>query len=554
MRRLAGSVVVVLISTLAAACFADEFQTLTVSGKLIRVGKDSKIVDDATGTRTGDEQRRETTSDPSVVITQTKFNDKGIPVKTEVASASFKNGAVELQGLINKRTSLLVSVNGVGRENLYLDAVAAPGDDLSFAVLDYVPPRRKDRILRVGESRMVEHSDGKFTIQGDLSSITDKDLSVATAEIRFMSETLPKGSAAPASTSLLLNDGKFQFEGFVNEPTVVEVYVKALNLREYWGVAHLVVEPNARIKISPSKTSSSYTRNKASELRATTEIVGSMHAELVESWQDSAVYLAKMDDYADSINRQEQETPMHAEVDVEDAEKRRKVDPYEIFVELETFKHAVLSPIAKDLSDPMRALLAMELGAPESQQYEEWDKLAEALDADLVERRVKPRYSSRMKQRKSARNSELVVKGQIAPAFSLSNLQGEEIELSDVLAKNEVVLVDFWASWCGPCIETIPPLKELHADYKDKGFEIVFISIDAKYDDWKNESDKQELPWINLGDLDGEFLAQTAVEYGVLSIPTKFVLNKSGEILEKGVDADKLMHLLANRVGTASSQ
>jgi len=202
----------------------------------------------------------------------------------------------------------------------------------------------------------------------------------------------------------------------------------------------------------------------------------------------------------------------------------------------------------------MTALLAMELGAPESQKYEEWDRLAEVLDTDLVERRVKPRYSSRMKQRKSTRNSELVVKGQVAPAFSLSNLQGEEIELSDVLAKNEIVLVDFWASWCAPCIATIPKLKELYADYKDQGFEIVFVSIDDEYDNWKNESDKQELEWINLGDLDGGFLAQTAVEYGVLSIPTKFVLNKNGEILDRTIDTDKLKHLLAERLDNPSKQ
>lgn len=68
----------------------------------------------------------------------------------------------------------------------------------------------------------------------------------------------------------------------------------------------------------------------------------------------------------------------------------------------------------------------------------------------------------------------------------------------DVLAENEVVLVDFWASWCVPCIASIPKLKELYADYQDKGFEIVFVSIDDEYDDWKNESDKQELAWINL--------------------------------------------------------
>lgn len=191
---------------------------------------------------------------------------------------------------------------------------------------------------------------------------------------------------------------------------------------------------------------------------------------------------------------------------------------------------------------------------PQSRQFEEWDRLAEVLDADLVERRVKPQYSNRMKQRKSARNSELVVKGQTAPAFSLSNLQGEEVGLSDVLSENEVVLVDFWASWCAPCIEAIPKLKELYADYKNKGFEIVFISIDDEYDDWKNESDKQELAWINLGDLDGGFLAHTAVEYGVLSIPTKFVLNKTGKILDRTIDTDRLKHLLAERLGTPSKQ
>ena len=552
MKRLVGPAFVVIVSFLAANCHADESQPLTVSGKVIRIGKDSKIVDEVIGTRTQEENSRDRSQMPSVVITQTELDDEGIPVTIEVASASFRNGAVQLTGMIDEQTSVLISVDGVGEETLSLNAVAAPGEHLSFAILDYVPPRRKDRILRIGKSKINQQSGANFSVQGDLSSITDKDLSVATAEIRFMSGILPIGSVAPTSNSVLLDDGKFQFEGIVSEPMVLQVHVKALNLREYWGIAHLVVEPDARIKISPNKTSSSFTRNRASELKATSEIVGSIHSELVESWQNSAAYRAKMDDFAEVINNQEQET--HTEVEIQDTKEHSKVDPYEVFSELDSIKHAVLSPIAQNLEDPMTALLAMELGAPESQKYEEWDRLAEVLDTDLVERRVKPRYSSPMKQRKSTRNSELVVKGQIAPAFSLSNLQGEEIELSDVLAENEVVLVDFWASWCAPCIASIPKLKKLYSDYKDKGFEIVFVSIDDEYDDWKNESDKQELEWINLGDLDGGFLAQTAVEYGVLSIPTKFVLNKNGEILDRTIDTDKLKHLLAERLDNPSKQ
>lgn len=554
MQRLVGSAFVVFVSFLAATCHADESQPLTVSGKVIRIGKDSKIVNEEIGARTQEENIRDRSQEPSVVITQTVLDDKGFPLTKEVASASFKNGAVQIKGMIDEQSSVLISVDNVGEETLSLNAVAVPGEHLSFAVLDYVSPRRKDRILQVGKSKINQHSGAKFTIQGDLSPIKDRDLSAATAEIRFMSGILPIGSVAPTSTSVLLDDGKFQFEGIVSEPMVLQVHVKALNLGEYWGIAHLVVEPDARLKISPSKTSSSVSRNKASELKATSEVVGSIHGELVESWQNSTVYLAKMDEFAEAINKQEQETPIHTEAEIQDMKENSKVDPYEIFSELESIKHAVLSSIVKKLEDPMAALLAMELGAPQSRQFEEWDRLAEVLDADLVERRVKPQYSNRMKQRKSARNSELVVKGQTAPAFSLSNLQGEEVGLSDVLAENEVVLVDFWASWCAPCIASIPKLKELYADYQDKGFEIVFVSIDDEYDDWKNESDKQELAWINLGDLDGGFLAHTAVEYGVLSIPTKFVLNKNGEILDRTIDTDKLKHLLAEQLGNPSKQ
>lgn len=430
MQRLVGSAFVVLVSFFAATCHADESQFFTVSGKVIRVGKDSKIVNEVIGTRTHEENSRDRSQEPSVVITQTEIDDKGFPLTKEVASTSFKNGAVQLKGMIDGQTSVLISVDNVGEKTLSLNAVAVPGEHLSFAILDYVSPRRKDRILKVGNSKINQHSGAKFTIQGDLSPIKDRDLSAATAEIRFMSGILPTGSVAPTSTSVLLDDGKFQFEGIVSEPMVLQVHVKALNLGEYWGIAHLVVEPDARIKISPSKTSSSVSRNKASELKATSEVVGSIHGELVESWQNSTVYLAKMDDFAEAISKQEQETPIHTEAEIQDMKEHSKVDPYEIFSELESIKHAVLSPIVQKLEDPMAALLAMELGAPQSRQFEEWDRLAEVLDADLVERRVKPQYSNRMKQRKSARNSELVVKGQTAPAFSLSNLQGEEVGLS----------------------------------------------------------------------------------------------------------------------------
>ena len=196
----------------------------------------------------------------------------------------------------------------------------------------------------------------------------------------------------------------------------------------------------------------------------------------------------------------------------------------------------------------MAALLAMEIGALEARQLEMWDKLAEVIDEDLVGRRVLPRRDSLEKQIKLNANAESIVEGQVAPKFTLANLEGEEVALSDVLSENEFVLVDFWASWCGPCIVTIPKLKELHSEYKDDGFEIVFVSIDEEYDDWKGESDRQELPWVNVGDLNG-WHAKTAVDYGVQWIPTEFALDSEGKIFDREVSPEELESLLADRFG-----
>ena len=123
----------------------------------------------------------------------------------------------------------------------------------------------------------------------------------------------------------------------------------------------------------------------------------------------------------------------------------------------------------------------------------------------------------------------------------------------DVLANHAVVLVDFWASWCGPCVEKLPKLKELRTQYKDRGFEIVFVSIDDTYDDWKEGSEKHEIPGINVGDLHG-FLATTPVDYGVEWIPTEFLIDPEGEILDRELTNAELEEFLVNHFDSTKQQ
>ena len=555
----------VFVALFATSIYATESQSFTMTGERIVVDKGLQIVDISAVNQLLNEDHPEGSTSLSVVVTRTDLNSEGLPVTVEVASSSFEDGKVALEGTISERTNLLVSVDGLNEEPITMKAVVDPGESLSFVLLDYISYYYDDKLLLVGDSRLEEGSEAMFKVSGDLSSITDKDLSVAVAELEVRSYGTRDDVLVLSSEAVLLRDGKFSFEGIVSEPLLLAIDVTTVEFGtggyRYRGIADVVVEPGARIRISPSKSSSSFHESFASELMAYSDIDGSMHAKVVESWQNSASYLEKMDQYANAIKIEQKKSAtdssnesVEAPNESTDSVEIEVVDPYSLYREMEGVMTSVLSTLAQDLSDPIAALLAMELGAPEANQLEVWDKLIDTLDGDIAERRAVPRRKARESQINLLRNSELVIEGHMAPEFTLSNLKGEEIALYDVLADNEVVLVNFWASWCGPCIVKIPKIKELYSEYKDDGFEMVFVAITDEYDDWKDESDRQEFTWINVGDLDGGWHAQTAIDYGVQWVPTEFAVNADGEILDRDLTTDELEEFLASHFGRELKQ
>lgn len=110
---------------------------------------------------------------------------------------------------------------------------------------------------------------------------------------------------------------------------------------------------------------------------------------------------------------------------------------------------------------------------------------------------------------------------------------GKKVKLSDFVAKNELVLIDFWASWCSTCRREIPTLKEAYAKWQSKGFEIVSVSVDANRSDWENAVAEEEMEWIQL--IDDESETGPATLYGIMTIPTTYLVNKEGVIIEKNL-------------------
>lgn len=121
------------------------------------------------------------------------------------------------------------------------------------------------------------------------------------------------------------------------------------------------------------------------------------------------------------------------------------------------------------------------------------------------------------------------------------SLDGKEVALSDFAGKGNVVLVDFWASWCGPCVRSMPDLVSLYKEYKGKGFEIVGISLDSDKAAWQGATKRLGVVWPQLSNLKG-WSEDAALAYGVNSIPHTLLLDKDGNILLRGVDANLLKY------------
>ncbi|MYF02862.1 MAG: TlpA family protein disulfide reductase [Gammaproteobacteria bacterium] len=146
-------------------------------------------------------------------------------------------------------------------------------------------------------------------------------------------------------------------------------------------------------------------------------------------------------------------------------------------------------------------------------------------------------------RREQQRNDKKLVPGQKVSDFSLVDLDGEEVSLFDVLQEKQTVLIDFWASWCGPCVASFPKLKELRANYGQDGFEVVAISIDRTHEEWAEGSEKYEIPWVNLGELEN-WDGDVATMYGVHFIPKSYLVDGEGCILQKDLPVDLLEKVL----------
>jgi peroxiredoxin len=132
--------------------------------------------------------------------------------------------------------------------------------------------------------------------------------------------------------------------------------------------------------------------------------------------------------------------------------------------------------------------------------------------------------------------------GMQAPEFTQNNVEGKPISLSSL--KGKYVLVEFWASWCVPCRAGNPNLVKQYELYKDKGFEIISVSLDNVKERWVDAIKKDGLPWLQVSDLKGWNNAVGRL-YGVRAVPQSFLLDKDGKVISNTLRDETLNAKLA---------
>lgn len=212
-----------------------------------------------------------------------------------------------------------------------------------------------------------------------------------------------------------------------------------------------------------------------------------------------------------------------------------KLSPAEQFAYLKTW--------ADTCSNAVVSYVAV-TNLPIDQHYSSYEKVLLRLEAQMPNTRALSEFKAGMESAKNLTRTNI---GGEAPDLAFESPEGVVYKLSDLRGKT--VLLDFWASWCGPCRRENPTVVAAYNKYKDKGFTVYSVSLDSNKDAWKTAIAKDQLAWeYHVSDLGG-WKSKPALIYGVGSIPQSYLIDSKGIIIAKNLRGEILESKLTQIFG-----
>ena len=406
------------------------------------------------------------------------------------------------------------------------------------------------------------YSGSEFLIRGDLGDFARDGEVVLTQYTSLIGEN-EQFAAVP------IVDGRFEVSGDTWAPRMVTLKVRVEDQTS--GSVRLIIEPGEELRVTYGDW--------LTGLRAEG---GHYHRKLISSWQESDEYIVALSQYRDVMTRKKELAEVEddaAEVEddtaevkddaaeVEDGAVEVEIDATEVEIDaakealsdeawksyeaLQSIEKEALNAWVLQTKDPLASFLAMELGGRDESKTipARLDELEPFLSAEQVKRQVLPMRRRAETRARIESNAASLDIGELAEDFTALDLNGTPVRFHDVLDEHELVLIDFWASWCGPCIVQFPHLKSLREQFHDRGFEIVGFSVDSDAEDWREASEEHAIPWLNLGDQKA-MTSPVTIQFGVTVLPLNYLIGSDRRILGKGLTPEAIDAELSARLTT----
>ena len=363
-------------------------------------------------------------------------------------------------------------------------------------------------------------SDTGYTIEGDISGLPEG----AHIQLIPVSHVIE----SPLADTLVVN-GKFKMTGSVNQPTAV-----ILKVKDGYGSKYMMLE-NGVTKIEGEVTSSGtegdlnydFSNVNVSGSPATDKYLELMtvRAEMDKMHND---HTTKYKDVMEALNKARMENNQQAidSIVAEDSYTAMAKSDKDFFTTVENRYEQTILDNKDSYWGPLMMITLMSYFTDDNKVWYE-------------------QFSSEAKESYYGQKvfEELYPAGNLGtqvPEFNVKESDGTEIPFSELRQDKKYILIDFWASWCNPCLKEIPHLKDLYDKYASKGFEIVSISIDEREDDWIKKSEEVQLPWPSY--LDRNNIAEL---YQVRVIPTTYLVDENGVLVAENPLGENLESKLA---------
>ena len=341
-----------------------------------------------------------------------------------------------------------------------------------------------------------------YKISGKVEGLKDGDTLYVTNDLQ---------TGIPTDT-LIVKDGKFELSGETDSTYIAMIYSGARN------------ELNAPFFVEPGNITI-----KLVETPGASRVGGTKCNEQWQELNDSVMTIGK------EINRIAEHIYGNTIDEMEQQKGMEQIDKLN-----QRFSAVVIKTTEKNIKNEFGYFL-LTYYPEELIDNQTRKKLIDKLPEEMQKRPVIQEMLSNLKQ------ADKTAEGMTIKDFNQPGIDGTELSLMSEVAKNKITVIDFWASWCGPCRQEMPFMLEMFSKYKDKGLGIVGISLDEDSDSWKAATQQLNIPWIQMSDLKGWENA-IAKHFCVNSIPHTIVVDQQGKILRRGLRGEKLEEFVAKQL------